>query len=685
MHGVPLRREHWTHVGPAFFCRAISAFTVSLFGLLLCVSAYAAGPSASDRVPVQAELVQALDAGRLKVGDSVFAKVDVGWENPECKLRKGAILKGRVVARNAHSKASRTSEIALLFESGQCGAGQAMKEFPLTIAALMAPNPHRDDNLFAGEQSQPLSDAVGLSVGGEGGRSAGLGVGGGGGSLRSVTAAAATVFVEPARYTPPKAVMPGDVVGIRGVKLGVGSGPQGSSVLSASKHNVRLDSGSQLVLMPSPKPPALPVPKNRAGVSGAATPSAPSVAAAQPPPDLSTLADVTELCSPPQCSVATPVTDADQPAAGAAATLSVRDLGYPPRNDFELAGFDFDSALSYLGPSQLLFTFDPHVLVPRTGVDSSFRQLRLIRGVVLDLKTMKVEKTLEWRVPDGGQYLWSLGSSQILLHMGRELRLYGSGLKLEQELKLDGPLAFVRTSPSGGYVAVGTVRERYTEAMRRQLEEAESREPEEDVQIKVLDSAFHTLATVVRSSREVPPVLSDEGEVRVLSRGRNRWRIVEFSWIGQRRILAQVNSTCLPEVTSVPGDLLFAIGCDREADGKWYRMLRPDGKPVLKGWSPSDEMEQTANAGSRSEAFAVGVAELTKPLMPDSVFRRTDLKREHIAIYRRENGRRILAVSIPSPAPTVQTFALSPTGNQLAVLRGDQIALYSVPIAEASK
>jgi len=50
-------------------------------------------------------------------------------------------------------------------------------------------------------------------------------------------------------------------------------------------------------------------------------------------------------------------------------------------------------------------------------------------------------------------------------------------------------------------------------------------------------------------------------------------------------------------------------------------------------------------------------------------------------VYRTENGERLFAVSIPSPAPTVQSFALSPDGNSLAVLQGDQIAFYKVPTA----
>jgi hypothetical protein len=329
-----------------------------------------------------------------------------------------------------------------------------------------------------------------------------------------------------------------------------------------------------------------------------------------------------------------------------------------------------------LGPKKLLFTFNPHSLVSREGVEVS-PQMRTVRAVLIDLQTMKVLQTTDWRVLDARQYLWSIGNEKVLVHVGRELRIYGPGFKVEQKFSLNGPLAYVRISPSGRYFAVGVLQERHSRATHEQLAEAEGREPEEDVELHVLTADFHTLATVARSSRDVPPVLSDEGEIRIPTIGKNRWRIVENSWNGQRRVLAQVNSTCRPEATTLQPNLLFLVGCDRQADGKWYRMLRSDGKPVLKGWSPSAELEQTASGAN--SAFAVGVTTAGKPLAAESLFRSTDLVSESIGVYRVENGLRKVTVSIASPIPTLQTFVLSPGGDQLAVLKGDQIAFYSVP------
>ncbi|MFZ1010218.1 MAG: hypothetical protein WAN65_25500, partial [Candidatus Sulfotelmatobacter sp.] len=60
-----------------------------LLGILLSLLGLG---SAQDRIPVQAELVRAIDAGRVKIGESVLAKVAVKWQTAQCTLREGAVL-----------------------------------------------------------------------------------------------------------------------------------------------------------------------------------------------------------------------------------------------------------------------------------------------------------------------------------------------------------------------------------------------------------------------------------------------------------------------------------------------------------------------------------------------------------------------------------------------------------------
>jgi len=393
-------------------------------------------------------------------------------------------------------------------------------------------------------------------------------------------------------------------------------------------------------------------------------------------PEVPDPADDTESCSPPQCSLSL---DGSYPTEGSTAwtTLSVKDFGYS-RSQRDLYRFDYDAALVYVDDAHLLFTFNPHVLIPRTASEGKLSRLRIIRAMLIEVQSKKLIKTVDWKVPDDRQYLWTLNAGRMLVHTANELRIYGPSLKVEQRLSLAGQLAFVRVSPSWSYFAVGTLQERHSEAVHREIEDAEARDPEEDVEVRVLDANLKTLASVVRSSRVPPPVLSDYGEIRILPVSRNRWSILENSWDLQKRNVGVVRSTCRPDVTSFPPALLFVTGCDQQKDGRWYRVLRSDGKPILKGWSPTAQLERRIVAPG-AEFFSLGIAEAYKSITPGAPFRAADVKSERIEVHRSANGERTFAISIPAPIPSVQTFTLSPDGTQLAVLKEGDIELYRLP------
>jgi hypothetical protein len=620
---------------------------------------------AQTPVPVWAELVHRLDASKVKVGDPILAELALPWKGPACDLRKGAIIQGQVVTQRAHSKTEKTSEIGVTFESGQCG-GRDMRPLFLTVAAVLASYPSRHSDLHDAEEMQPLSSAVGLVLNG---------------GLRSANQAAATVFLEPRRAKAASTVMPGQVVGIPHLAISVGQGAAGASILSSTGHNVQLSPGTQFVL----------VPNLRAGTSGTAVAKSansdtatrnPVPEVTEPPPP--NIADEREVCVAPDCTVELADSQLEHEIQGAQFTVPVKGLGYLPRSrDREMSAFDYDASIAYLGPSQFLFTFNPHVLVPRSGSEAnSFRKLRIVRAVLIDLEKKEIVKTVDLRVPDSGRYLWPIGENQVLIHVGQELRVYGPGLQLRKQIPLGGPLAFVRISPASEYFAAGVIHERHSHEIHRQLEEAGLREPEEDVEIRLLDSQFRVLTSIMRSSRLPAPILLNEGEVQIPSIGRNHWRIVENSWAGQRRVLAVATSTCVPQAESLPGNLLFVVGCDRQTGNRWYRILHGDGKVVLKGWSPSSELEQTAGGNVGSNAFAIRIAEATQSLNAQTVFKPSDLKSARVTVYRAKNGRRIFSIGLPDPVTAVQTFAISPREDQVALLKADEITFYRVSAAQ---
>jgi hypothetical protein len=625
-------------------------------------------PSQSVHTPIEAELLIPIST-HTSVGKPVYARVLNDWRGPGCTLRTGGILRGRVVASVLYSKSSKSSSIALAFDSAEC-ADRTETPVALTLVAVLAPGMGSADN-----DSPPLNEAVGVAI--ASGSSASSGGGG-----RSITTAAVTASYQLSRDQRPANITPGAVLGLRGLKLSVGTGPEGSSVLSAAGRDVRLERGSEFYLTvaaPSSAPPvvlaSLSAPASTTPPASAPVPQPPAAPTSGTAVTMAAPPDETEICTPPGCSI-------DLPSAGRAATvqaeatISIGELGYAPRSIREDYGFDHEAAIAYLGPDELLCTFNPHILVPRTPGEPA---ARLIRAALVDVRTRLVIHTVDWRVPDGSQYLWAVAGDRVLVHVGDQLRAYGPGLKLEHSVPLGAPLAFLKTAPSGRTIVLGLLHERHSPGMHRQLREALGAEPEEDVEVRLFDGHLQPLGSWLHSGSLNAPTLSDGGELRLAVNSRqSRWSIMEYGWNNHRRVVATVMSVCRPDLMSLPPNLLLVSGCARIAGERWYRVLGPDGRAVLRMSSPPSDLARYPCGSEAGQVFALDFAEPARSMIHGSAFSASALIAELVTVYDVHSGRRLLTVRLPDPAATEQTFALSPRGDRLAVLSGNQVSIFDV-------
>lgn len=637
------------------------------------MSAPAARKHASETpalAPIRAELVGAFDARFLKPGSPLLLKVKIAWQNGDCKLREGSILKGHVVEANVSSTEDRISKVAVVVDQAECN-GPALVPLPLAVAATMAPDPAEFGNV---QQYAPLN-ALPVAIAGASGT-----------GPQALSATPLVAENSATRLDSPKQISLGEMLGLSRVKLSVGTGPEQSSVLFVNGHNVSLPRRTQFVLVPAaliaretataPAGPASTLPAT--GV--VARPAAPATSRAGAvrtdapprPPQADPEPDV-EVCAPPSCNI-TPSDIVTTAEAHAQQSFPLRELGYAPRSGVELDDFDHEAALAYLGEHQLLVTFNPHTLIDRK--DGSGDVARMVRAAVLDTSTMRTIRIVDWPIADRKQYLWPAGEDRVLAHVGNELRVYGPGLEIERRITLQGPLAWVRVSPSQKNFVIGVILERHSKELHAQL--AANSEPEEDMEIRVLDSEFQTTATAIRSSRFMPPVLTDEGEVGVYLQGKDRWHLVEHTWDHQAHSIAYVTSACMPKISNIAPDLLFLVTCGRSAGAK-YRVLRRDGSLLLQGRSSSEELGQAAHGTLPGKAFVVGIAEADGAIVPGGYFYPSDLKKEHFAVYRATDGKQIFTTQVDSPAPTREAYALAPGAGELAVLSGQQISLYAIP------
>jgi hypothetical protein len=618
----------------------------------------APAPGVSPVKPLQTELIAPLDLSRLRVGSPVLVRVDVEWSVPGCTLRPGSMVQGHVIEVGKRTKSVRNSEVQLVFDAADCESHHE-NFFLFTLAALVG-----SDGTSAGRsgmiEAQPLADAVGNAIGGASG-------------IRSAQTASEinSTFSLPMR-TLPNHILPGQVIGVRKTTLTIGSGVDGATTITALGHDVRLEQGTSLVLIHNViavvKAPAAnaisTADKTVSSVTDGASPSA-----TEP-------SDETELCVGACTTVDSMANETKVQDSSAEASLTLKKLGYSPRENREVIAFDEETTLTYLDADNLLCTFDPHQLRERAG--SSEEAVRRVRAVLIDPHTHMIKQVMEWRVRGDEQYLWRLAAGRVLVHMGNELRVLDARLLPIRSIHVEGKVAWVVSSPAGGHIAVGTIRERYSESVKRDLEAVLPGEAEEDVNVQVFDQNYKIILTALRSSKMPAPVLSDAGELRVHGDGHTHWKITEYRWDRTEHTIAATRSGCRPSLSTPQSDLIFAVGCTASG-AHWYRMLRPDGHPLLKGESPSNEIQMYAE-GTQGGAFAIRVVKTAVAMSYGQPFKKSDLTQQLIALYRTSDGANLAIVATTDFALSQMAFALSPSGDQMALLGNKSVSFFAISL-----
>ena len=639
------------------------ALAVLLLGVFPLSMLPAQTPSRTNPGPIQAELLAFLQVRHLEPGTSVFARVTADWNGAGCVLRRGSILEARVETAIPRAKGAVESAVALSFVKAQCGSSE-MSPVQLVLAAVAAAP---DDRAGLIGSQFPFS---------AGGIRGSMGSTTGGGPGQGNLSYAQLEFMALTHSFPTRPnLKPGDVYGIKGLKLAVGAGPKRSSVLKQRDRDVALDKYTQFLLVPASIAflPALapiedPTAAALTGSSGLTSSSVSSVPVRE---------DV-DLCRPPLCSIDLPTSESEFSGA-AFESIAIKKLGYSARPRKEIESLDEDESIAWIGPQELLVAFNPHTLVRRDSAANGGAPVRVARAVLFDTTNRRVTRTVDWELSDAKQYLWPLAANRVLVHVGSELRVYGKGLEIESRISLDGPLAFVRMAPNGELMAIATMRERHSADLHAKLRDSMGRDPEEDVDILILNRELNTIAKASATSDLMAPTLLNEGQVKLLAQPKMRYRLTLVTWESETNTLTRFSSGCTPMLSSFAPDLLFLVTCNMTSHAPEYRVLRSDGKLVLQGQSNPQDFGQEALGNTEKQTFAVKVIRADRVLAPGTPFHGTDLETEELRVYRAVDGKRLFAIRINEPQPSHGGYALSPDGSQLAVLANARISFYPVP------
>lgn len=197
-------------------------------------------------IPVQ--LTKSIDAKKMKAGDEIEAKVtqDLKSGNGEIIVPKDTKVVGRVTEAQARSKEQKESQVGIAFDRAVMKTGGDVP-LPVSIQAIIAPSYLNSGNNGSGSpsagQPSPSASAGAMPQGGNA-RSGSVGT-----SQPSPTASEAPSG-EQSGNTPHQPITGNTqgVLGIPNLTLSSTPGTAQGSVLTSDKTNVKLDSGTLMLL-----------------------------------------------------------------------------------------------------------------------------------------------------------------------------------------------------------------------------------------------------------------------------------------------------------------------------------------------------------------------------------------------------------------------------------------------------
>jgi hypothetical protein len=197
-------------------------------------------------IPVQ--LTKSLDAKKVKAGDEVDARVteDMKAGNGEVIVAKDTKVLGRVTEVQSRGKEQKESQIGITFDRAVMKNGSDVA-VPMSVQAIISPT-----YLSGGDSNNGAADSGGASSSGNaGGTAPAMGNGRSGAPQSSLPSSSGNGMADNPSSAGPRPAITGNtqgVLGFQNLQLSHASDAKQGSVVTSEKNNVKLDSGTLLLL-----------------------------------------------------------------------------------------------------------------------------------------------------------------------------------------------------------------------------------------------------------------------------------------------------------------------------------------------------------------------------------------------------------------------------------------------------
>ncbi|MGC1784259.1 MAG: hypothetical protein WA708_17180 [Acidobacteriaceae bacterium] len=358
--------------------------------------------------------------------------------------------------------------------------------------------------------------------------------------------------------------------------------------------------------------------------------------------------------------------------------IPVGPLGYLPPG--EIPSFDFHAAVSlhFIDANHLLFAFDINGLLRRNNDCPMSDSQRMVRAVVLDIPSGRVEKQVDWELHDFSDFLWGVGGGQFLLRRCSTLNLVERDLVLHPLLKAAGPILGMTLSPDQSVAVVEVKLKPKAQSPIKTSDQIDG--PEGPVQS--IDAVFlnlRPLRAFARTSLQIPGVLPivHNGILETLIAPHNLWVLNLHPFNGPQRQIATVKSACPPFLTPVASNVAIAAVCPKKGE-KIFQAYDLNGRALWQIPFAADRREARFILTKNGARFAIESLHATQPIAALDPLNNSNVDREIIDIYDTRTGIEIGSFATTPVYTAGKNVDFSPDGLRLAVLHNGAIEIYTL-------